>query len=106
MLIIPQLVIKVRGARMVGSDMVVTVEFTNPLKETLRNVWIHLDGPGVLKPRRKMFREIQPNSTVQWEEVCRPWVSGHRKLIASMTSDALRHVYGELDLQIQRQPSE
>ncbi|OBS57243.1 hypothetical protein A6R68_11632, partial [Neotoma lepida] len=94
----------VRGAAMVGSDMVVTVEFTNPLKEKLQNVWIHLDGPGVTIPKRKMFREIQPNATVQWEEVCRPWVSGPRKLIASMTSDSLRHVYGELDLQIQRRP--
>ncbi|KAM8901610.1 coagulation factor XIII A chain [Lycaon pictus] len=104
-LTIPQLIIKVRGAKMVGSDMVVTVEFTNPLKETLRNVWIHLDGPGVIKPMRKMFREIQPSATIQWEEVCRPWVSGPRKLIASMTSDSLRHVYGELNLQIQRRPS-
>ncbi|XP_024408054.2 coagulation factor XIII A chain [Desmodus rotundus] len=104
-LTIPKIIIKVRGAKMVGSDMVVTVEFTNPLNETLQNVWIRLDGPGVTKPMRKMFREIRPNSTVQWEEVCRPWVSGPRKLIASMTSDSLRHVYGELNLQIQRQPS-
>lgn len=51
------------------------------------------------------FSEIRPNSTVQWEEVCRPWMSGRRKLMASMTSDSLRHVYGELDLQIQRPPS-
>uniref|UniRef100_H0V529 Coagulation factor XIII A chain n=1 Tax=Cavia porcellus TaxID=10141 RepID=H0V529_CAVPO len=105
MLIIPKVVIKTRGAAMVGSDMVVTVEFTNPLKETLQNIWIYLDGPGVLKPKRKMFREIQPNATVEWEEICRPWVSGPRKLIASMTSDSLRHVYGELNLQIQRRPS-
>ncbi|XP_019480321.1 PREDICTED: coagulation factor XIII A chain [Hipposideros armiger] len=104
-LLIPKVIIKVRGSKMVGSDMVVTVEFTNPLKETLQNVWIRLDGPGVIKPTRKMFREIRPNSTVQWEEVCRPWVSGRRKLMASLTSDSLRHVYGELDLQIQRQPS-
>lgn len=41
---------------MVGSDMVVTVEFTNPLTEALRNVWLRLDGPGVVKPMRKMFR--------------------------------------------------
>ncbi|XP_059544514.1 coagulation factor XIII A chain [Myotis daubentonii] len=102
-LTIPTIIIKVRGAQMVGSDMVVTVEFTNPLKESLKNVWIRLEGPGVIKPMRKMFREIRPNSTVQWEEVCRPWVSGLRKLMASMTSDSLRHVYGELDLQIQRQ---
>lgn len=51
------------------------------------------------------FREIRPKSAVQWEELCRPWVSGPRKLIASLTSDSLRHVYGELDLQIQRRPS-
>ncbi|XP_046496447.1 coagulation factor XIII A chain [Equus quagga] len=105
-LTIPKVIIKVRGAKVVGSDMVVTVEFTNPLKQTLRNVWIYLEGPGVIKPKRKLFREIPPNSTVQWEEVSRPWVSGRRKLIASMTSDSLRHVYGELDLQIQRRPAE
>ncbi|XP_017653264.1 coagulation factor XIII A chain isoform X2 [Nannospalax galili] len=104
-LTIPKVIIKVRGTAMVGSDMIVTVEFTNPLKETLQNVWIHLDGPGVTRPKRKMFNEIRPNATVQWEEVCRPWVSGPRKLIASMSSDSLRHVYGELDLQIQRRPS-
>lgn len=105
-LTIPKVIIKVRGAKVVGSDMVVTVEFTNPLKQTLRNVWIYLEGPGVIKPKRKLFREIPPNSTVQWEEASRPWVSGRRKLIASMTSDSLRHVYGELDLQIQRRPAE
>ncbi|XP_011365377.1 coagulation factor XIII A chain [Pteropus vampyrus] len=55
-LTIPKVNIKVRGPKMVGSDMVVTVEFTNPLKETLQNVWIHLDGPGVIKPKRKLFR--------------------------------------------------
>ena len=51
-----QLTPQVRGAQVVGSDMVVTVEFTNPLNDTLRTVWIRLDGPGVTKPLRKMFR--------------------------------------------------
>ncbi|XP_007933535.1 coagulation factor XIII A chain [Orycteropus afer afer] len=104
-LTIPKVIIKVRGPKVVGSDMVVTVEFTNPLKEILKNIWIYLDGPGLMKPMRKMFREIQPNATVQWEEVFRPWVSGPRKLMASLTSDTLRHVYGELDVEIQRRPS-
>lgn len=56
--VLPQLISQVRGAKMVGSDMVVTVEFTNPLSETLQNVWIRLDGPGVIKPMRKMFRYV------------------------------------------------
>ncbi|XP_040839960.1 coagulation factor XIII A chain [Ochotona curzoniae] len=105
MLTIPKVVIKVRGTPEVGSDMVFTVEFTNPLKETLQNVWLYVEGPGVMRPKKKLFREVRPNATVQWEEVFRPWVSGPRKLIASMTSDSLRHVYGELDLQIRRQSS-
>lgn len=104
-LTIPKISVKVRGTQAVGSDMVVTVEFTNPLNEPLQNVWMRLDGPGVTRPLRKIFREIRPNATVQWEEVCRPWVSGPRKLMASMTSDSLRHVYGELNLHIQRRPS-
>ncbi|XP_051826693.1 coagulation factor XIII A chain [Antechinus flavipes] len=99
---IPTVNLKVRGQKVVGSDMVVTVEFTNPLNETLYNIWIHLDGPGVMKPIRKMFRELPPNSTLTWEEVCRPWVPGPRKLMATLNCDALRHVYGELDLEIQR----
>ncbi|XP_074058210.1 coagulation factor XIII A chain [Macrotis lagotis] len=101
-LLIPTLNLKVRGQKVVGSDMVVTVEFTNPLKETLYNIWIHLDGPGVIKPIRKMFRELLPNSTLTWEEVFRPWVSGSRKLMATLNCEALRHVYGEINLEIQR----
>ncbi|XP_077892603.1 coagulation factor XIII A chain-like isoform X2 [Ictidomys tridecemlineatus] len=46
----------VQGAAVVGLDMVVTVEFTNPLKEMLQNVWMYLEGPGVIRPKRKMFR--------------------------------------------------
>lgn len=49
--------------------------------------------------------EVRPGATVQWEEVCRPWVPGPRKLIASLASDSLRHVYGELDVQIQGRPA-
>lgn len=103
-LTIPTLTIQVRGAKVAGSDMVVSVQFTNPLKEPLQNVWMRVEGPGVMLPMRKMFREIRPGATVQWEEVFRPWMPGPRKLIASLTSDSLRHVYGELDLQIQRRP--
>lgn len=45
--------------------------------------WICLSGEYNLSSLFRPFREIRPNSTVQWEEVCRPWVSGHRKLIAT-----------------------
>lgn len=48
--------LQVRGAKVAGSDMVVSVQFTNPLKETLQNVWMRVEGPGVMLPMRKMFR--------------------------------------------------
>ncbi|KAM6455695.1 coagulation factor XIII A chain isoform 1-T2 [Liasis olivaceus] len=98
---IPQLLLKVPGEKVVGKDMTVIVEFPNPLKQSLTNVWVRLDGPGVLKPASKLFREIPRNSTLVWEEKCVPKQPGLRKLISSLNSDALRHVYGELDINIQ-----
>uniref|UniRef100_A0A8C3WC66 Coagulation factor XIII A chain n=1 Tax=Catagonus wagneri TaxID=51154 RepID=A0A8C3WC66_9CETA len=85
-------------------------QLTEPPKVTARKAWAQ-GGKLGLPPEvtrsclLHLVREIRPSSTVQWEEVCRPWVSGPRKLIASVTSDSLRHVYGELDLRIQGRPS-
>ncbi|XP_058031258.1 coagulation factor XIII A chain [Ahaetulla prasina] len=98
---IPQLHLKVPGEKVVGKDMTVIVEFPNPLKQNLTNVWVRLDGPGVLKPVSKLFREIARNSTLIWEDKYVPKQHGFRKLISSLNCDALRHVYGELDINIQ-----
>uniref|UniRef100_A0A8C6XEN5 Coagulation factor XIII A chain n=1 Tax=Naja naja TaxID=35670 RepID=A0A8C6XEN5_NAJNA len=98
---IPQLHLKVPGEKVVGKDMTVIVEFPNPLKQNLTNVWVRLDGPGVLKPVSKLFREVPMNSTLIWQDKYVPKQSGFRKLISSLNCDALRHVYGELDINIQ-----
>ncbi|XP_032079379.1 coagulation factor XIII A chain [Thamnophis elegans] len=98
---IPALHLKVPGEKVVGKDMTVIVEFPNPLKQNLTNVWVRLDGPGVLKPVSKLFREIPRNSTLIWEDKYVPKQHGFRKLISSLNCDALRHVYGELDINIQ-----
>ncbi|XP_044863710.1 coagulation factor XIII A chain isoform X2 [Mauremys mutica] len=101
---IPKLHIKVPGQKVVGKEMSVIVEFTNPLNQKLVNVLVRLDGPGLLRTTTKMFREIPKNSTLNWEEKCFPRQAGVRKLIASLNCDALRHVYGELDLEVERKP--
>ncbi|XP_044310646.1 coagulation factor XIII A chain isoform X2 [Varanus komodoensis] len=98
---IPQLLLKVPGEKVVGKEMLVLLEFTNPLKQNLTDVWVRLDGPGLLKPTSKHFKEIPKNSTLNMEEKCIPRRAGARKLIASLNCDALRHVYGELDINIQ-----
>ncbi|NWI84496.1 F13A factor, partial [Pitta sordida] len=99
---IPTLRIKTKGDLVAGKEMSVIVEFTNPLKETLQNVTLRLEGPGVLRTIKKEFGSIPMNSTLTWEVKCIPIRPGLRKLIASLNCDALRHVYGELNIQIQK----
>ncbi|NXP24158.1 F13A factor, partial [Scytalopus superciliaris] len=99
---IPALRIKTKGELVAGKEMSVIVEFTNPLKQTLENVTLRLEGPGVLRTTKKEFRRIPMNSTLTWEVKCIPIRPGLRKLIASLNSDALRHVYGELNVQIRK----
>ncbi|KAM6209338.1 coagulation factor XIII A chain isoform 2-T2 [Sarcoramphus papa] len=99
---IPTLRIKTQGKMVAGKEMSVTVEFTNSLKQTLENVTLRLEGPGVLRTMKKEFRQIPMNSTLIWEVKCIPKRPGLRKLIASLNCDVLRHVYGELNVQIQK----
>ncbi|NXM66397.1 F13A factor, partial [Serilophus lunatus] len=99
---IPTLRIKTKGELVAGKEMTVIVEFTNPLKQTLENVTLRLEGPGVLRTIKKQFRSIPSNSALTWEVKCTPIRPGLRKLIASLNCDALRHVYGELNVQIQK----
>lgn len=102
MLEIPTLRIKTKGELVAGKEMSVIVEFTNPLKQTLENVTLRLEGPGMLRTIKKQFGRIPMNSTLTWEVKFTPMRTGLRKLIASLNSDALRHVYGELNVQIQK----
>ncbi|NXT72382.1 F13A factor, partial [Chaetops frenatus] len=102
MLEIPTLRIKTKGELVAGKETSVIVEFTNPLKQTLENVTLRLEGPGVLRTIKKQFGRIPMNSTLTWEVKFAPMRPGLRKLIASLNSDALRHVYGELNVQIQK----
>ncbi|NWH25905.1 F13A factor, partial [Grus americana] len=52
---VPTLRIKTQGETVAGKEMSVTVEFTNPLKQTLENVTLRLEGPGVLRTMKKEF---------------------------------------------------
>ncbi|KAL8182495.1 UNVERIFIED_CONTAM: hypothetical protein K2H54_057211 [Gekko kuhli] len=98
---IPQVLLKVPGEKVVGKEMTVIMEFTNPLNRELTDVLVRLDGPGLLSPTSKKFGNLSKNSTLTWEEKCIPKRAGLRKLIASLNCDAIRHVYGELDINIQ-----
>ncbi|NXS13823.1 F13A factor, partial [Neodrepanis coruscans] len=49
------LVLQTKGELVAGKEMSVIVEFTNPLKQTLENVTLRLEGPGVLRTIKKQF---------------------------------------------------
>lgn len=100
-LLIPELRIQVQGQKVVGQEMTVHVEFTNPLKKDLKNIMLRVGGPGMMKTSTQIFSEVAANSTLRWEGTCTPQRSGHRKIMASLDCDSLRHVYGEIDLEIQ-----
>ncbi|XP_060100173.1 coagulation factor XIII A chain [Heteronotia binoei] len=98
---IPQLLLKVAGEKVVGKEMTVTVEFINPLNRELTDILVRLDGPGILSPTSRKFGKLSRNSPLIWEVQCIPKRDGLRKLIASLNCNAIRHVYGELDIYIQ-----
>lgn len=50
------LVVQTQGEMVADKEMSVIVEFTNPLKKTLEDVTLRLEGPGVLKTMKKEFR--------------------------------------------------
>lgn len=41
---------------MVGKEIKVVVEFTNPLKKKLENVVLRIGGPGLMNTKTQIFR--------------------------------------------------
>ncbi|NWI43918.1 F13A factor, partial [Picathartes gymnocephalus] len=48
-------VLQTKGELVAGKEASVIVEFTNPLKQTLENITLRLEGPGVLRTIKKQF---------------------------------------------------
>ncbi|XP_066536948.1 coagulation factor XIII A chain-like [Hoplias malabaricus] len=96
----PKLSVKVAGSPRVSEEMYVTVEFTNPFKFSLENVYVRLEGPGIMPVNSKHYSVIGPGSSITWTERFSPRRAGTTKLMASLDCTALRQVYGEIDVNI------
>uniref|UniRef100_A0A4W5PHG4 protein-glutamine gamma-glutamyltransferase n=1 Tax=Hucho hucho TaxID=62062 RepID=A0A4W5PHG4_9TELE len=94
----PKLSVQVRGH--VSEEMFVTVEFTNPFKFNLEDVYIRVEGPGVMPPKYKHYSQIMAGSSLTWTESFTPRREGPTKLMASLDCAALRQVYGQAQLTI------
>ncbi|XP_027033999.1 coagulation factor XIII A chain [Tachysurus fulvidraco] len=97
----PKLTVQVAGSPRVAEEMYVTVEFTNPFKFNLENVYVRVEGPGVMSINTKKYSTIGPGNSITWTESFSPRRAGTTKLMASLDCAALRQVYGEVEVTIQ-----
>ncbi|XP_060756872.1 coagulation factor XIII A chain-like [Neoarius graeffei] len=97
----PKLTVQVAGSLRVAEEIYVTVEFTNPFKFSLENVYVRTEGPGIVPINTKQYSLIAPGSSIIWSECFSPRRAGTTKLIASLDCAALRQVYGEVEVTIQ-----
>ncbi|XP_036453352.1 coagulation factor XIII A chain [Colossoma macropomum] len=97
----PRLTVQVSGSPRVSEEMYVTVEFTNPFTLSLKNVYVRLEGPGIMSIHTKQYSIIGPGTTISWTERFSPRRAGTTKLMASLDCAALRQVYGETEVTIQ-----
>lgn len=49
-------VLQVSGKGKVSEEMIANVEFTNPFSFNLENVYIRMEGPGMMEPKSRYYR--------------------------------------------------
>ncbi|XP_077399589.1 coagulation factor XIII A chain [Vanacampus margaritifer] len=97
----PRLVVKVTGFGKVSEDMMATVEFTNPFGSSLEDVYVRMEGAGLMPPKFKYYRLITGGATFIWSEFFTPQRAGTSRLIATLDCPALRQVHGEVTVTIE-----
>ncbi|XP_028301146.1 protein-glutamine gamma-glutamyltransferase K-like [Gouania willdenowi] len=90
----PDLIINPIGKAAVGEKMAVKISFTNPLPQVLKAVIFHVEGLGLLPPRKINYGDIDSHASVSITEHLVPTLSGKRKLLASMDCKQLTQVHG------------
>ncbi|XP_029931580.1 coagulation factor XIII A chain-like [Myripristis murdjan] len=96
----PKLSVKVSGMAKLSEEMTVTVEFTNPFSFNLEDVYVRMEGPGILPPKNKYYSLITAGSSLTWSEYFTPRRAGPTRVIASLDCAALRQVYGQESITI------
>lgn len=91
----PQLTTMVSGGGQVNEEMTASVEFTNPFTFSLEEVYIRMEGPGVMPPKFKYYSLIPGGSSLVWSEFFTPQRAGVTRLIATLDCRALRQVHGQ-----------
>ncbi|KAG9345794.1 hypothetical protein JZ751_008939 [Albula glossodonta] len=94
----PKLHIKLTGVPRVSEETFVSVEFTNPFQFNLENVYLRMEGPGLMPPKHKFYSLISSKSSVTWSEPVTPRRAGRTKMMVTLDCLALRNVFSQLEI--------
>ncbi|XP_076018726.1 coagulation factor XIII A chain [Genypterus blacodes] len=97
----PKLSVKVTGVPRVSEEMLATVEFTNPFSFSLDDVYIRMEGPGLMAAQSKYYSLIPAGSSLVWAEIFTPRRAGATRLVACLDCSALRQVTGQASVTIE-----
>ncbi|XP_076014472.1 coagulation factor XIII A chain-like [Genypterus blacodes] len=97
----PALTLTVSGQPQVSQEMVLTVSFTNPFNYPLYNVFLAMEGPGLMSFRTHGYSVIEALASITWLETFIPRLQGTRRLMAAMVCHNLPQVDGTTDIVIQ-----
>ncbi|XP_017288638.1 coagulation factor XIII A chain [Kryptolebias marmoratus] len=97
----PKLIVEVSGSNKVSEEMIATVHFTNPFTHNLENVYIRMEGPGVMLPVKKYYSLIPGGSSLTCTENFRPQRAGSTRVIATLDCSGLRQVSGQASINVE-----
>uniref|UniRef100_A0A671WPC7 Transglutaminase-like domain-containing protein n=1 Tax=Sparus aurata TaxID=8175 RepID=A0A671WPC7_SPAAU len=86
------LCLQVSGSPQVKQEMVVTVTFTNPFSFPLQDVYVAMEGPGLMNQRSHLYRVIESQASISWSETFLPRLPGPRRLVAVLNCRNLHQV--------------
>ncbi|KAM9777189.1 coagulation factor XIII A chain-like [Neosynchiropus ocellatus] len=97
----PSLALAVSGRPRVNQEMFVTVSFTNPLNFPLHQVYLAVEGAGLLSSKTRYYSVVEPLASLSWKESFVPRLPGQRRLGAVLDCQQLREVGGTVDVTIE-----
>uniref|UniRef100_H2ZTS7 protein-glutamine gamma-glutamyltransferase n=2 Tax=Latimeria chalumnae TaxID=7897 RepID=H2ZTS7_LATCH len=94
----PDLQIRVLGEAIVGKEMKAEIVFINPLPKILKNVQLHIEGPGLQTPKIVTIGDVGSHAKVTHTESLVPVRPGMRTLIANLDCPQLSQVHGVAEI--------
>ncbi|XP_013856668.1 coagulation factor XIII A chain [Austrofundulus limnaeus] len=94
-------VLQVTGSSKVNEEMMAAVRFTNPFTHNLEEVYIRMEGPGVMLPKTKYYALIPGGSSLTCTEMFTPQRAGRTRVFATLDCSGLRQVSGQASINIE-----